>query len=485
MDHSDLGERSLEVERRYFGTVRERRPLDAGNSTSDGSWNSSEIRDMRRSASPPSQAVQATLVPPGPEMSAAVFSGSKALTGRSPPKPNRAPAFLSSLVKPVFLAGESSGSTLTLTPLLPKPPLTSTTLINAPSLSNTFCCAPGRDSCPTGAVDKNSNRRSLEIGDKGKSINFGWTFQPSGLVHSSSRRTFEFLKLGLNSDGLTWTLLLQVPGSDPFGLVLDYQSPFAGGVLDLPSLLVPGPDPLALQALDYLLSSMGGAPLLPLGLSESGTDHPGLLESGPDSTGTSRTLVPRDPLGLYHQTPSTVGTPGYCDFIPDGLVLRRKTWTSDSQLDDQVPTPTLVVDRSPAPAPVDQVAAPTPPTPGDHGPAPVPDNHAPTSAPNDQAPASLPDDQDTTLLQVSTGSIGSHLSTPPRASARLSNQDKANALGRAMNRKATLLEGATSGSVKPTCKVSRKKIKEKGLKCGVMLSDVEAKDLQRFMSFGV
>nr|CAD1824297.1 unnamed protein product [Ananas comosus var. bracteatus] len=59
-DHFDPDMRSLEVERRYFGEVRARRPLDDIDPNSDGSSDSFEIRD-RRHGQPPSLGLIAPL----------------------------------------------------------------------------------------------------------------------------------------------------------------------------------------------------------------------------------------------------------------------------------------------------------------------------------------------------------------------------------------------------------------------------------------
>lgn len=74
---------------------------------------------------------------------------------------------------------------------------------------------------------------------------------------------------------------------------------------------------------------------------------------------------------------------------------------------------------------------------------------------------------------------------PPRASARLSMLGEANALGRAMNRKANLREGISSCSGPSMRTPSRSKIKKKAARCGVRLSDDEAMDFQAFLAAGV
>nr|CAD1830315.1 unnamed protein product [Ananas comosus var. bracteatus] len=73
---------------------------------------------------------------------------------------------------------------------------------------------------------------------------------------------------------------------------------------------------------------------------------------------------------------------------------------------------------------------------------------------------------------------------PTRSSPRARDPAIISALERAKRRKAILLEGAISSSAKLARKWSSKKVLSKGARCGVKLSEVDAEELHKFMLSG-
>nr|CAD1844981.1 unnamed protein product [Ananas comosus var. bracteatus] len=424
--------------RRPAPSDRGRRSSNGGSSNSDASWLSSEIRDRRRPVLPVDLLHRPCHPPPS-----AADAPHPLPSSHAAPVDHLSPPRLSATLLNIRFSFRIQTSRRTSSP----PWQTVTSELDKLDLS---CCTSDLKYTFLGIRLSASAPPTVDILAFGPAPTPGWTplwsvsVGPLGLARYPSPPV-----------PFSWTVLL----GGPTNLAR------AGS-----SGLGPLGDPLSASSTLHPLPPLGlGSPCRPLHLMVSAT-----LGSAPAGPPLARPFR-RQPL-LYSGSsrrwpPSPVAALG----------LDLPCW---------VPPLKASATHGSAPA---AVAADGPPFPATIGP-PSPLGPAPSAAAG--PPSSL--DRDAAVPPTPLGSPGPDgspspaavdLSAPPglaphappsRMCARLCNRPASSALGRAMHRKARLLEGEPRSGT-PARRWSRKKVQAKSRRCGVELSDADAAELCKFL----
>uniref|UniRef100_A0A6V7QUE7 CCHC-type domain-containing protein n=1 Tax=Ananas comosus var. bracteatus TaxID=296719 RepID=A0A6V7QUE7_ANACO len=351
---------------------------------------------------------------------------------------------------------------------------------------------------------------SLVYREKSLRINSAWSLSPSGPVLYCCVSNFKLRYLGLCPMGLPWTLLFAAllsgphiypplgPGSfswtsDSFCWTLESQRTARAHLFSLGSHLLDSTGwstlGLALESPGSQLLDSTGGPNMGLAL-----ESPGSAFSAPP-VGPSPYASPSPPVGPG-SPPAGPGSPagpsspvGLCS--PAGL--RPPAGSSSPTAGPSPPAGPSPRAGSSSPAGLCPPSRSPPGSPslprralpprGSETTCCLPPCLSPVAQP--WAPPVLPACSPLHSAEPSPSQLTGGAPTPLRVSARLSNLTDVNVLGRAMNRKAILLEGSSSDPGPSARNLSRSRIKKKSLLLGVAISDAEAKDLQNFLSVGV